>query len=152
MSKKKLLRLPRPSKTMSYFTSHDCGGIDGSSNRQAIIAESSHLIDMGAGVGMVMWHAGVAACAAKPPDGVEHNPVLVKIAERIASEVIRKAPDGAVWEGWPSKQVAVQDLLAGWIGFLLSSFSPLISACQWDMQAPAAWPTPEEETMWCAMS
>ena len=77
-------------------------------------AESSRLIDMGAGVGKVMWHAGVAACTVSPPDGVESNPRLVKIAERIANEVVRKAPDGAVWKGWPSDQVAINELLEDW--------------------------------------
>lgn len=71
-------------------------------------AESSHLIDMGAGVGKAMWHAGVAACCVSAPDGVESNPGLVKLAQWIADQVIRKAPEGAVWKHWSSKQVSFQ--------------------------------------------
>ena len=71
------------------------------------LVESSHLIDMGAGVGKTMWHAGVAACTVSPPDGVEINQRLVQEAERIATEVIRSAPDDALWKDWSPNQVSL---------------------------------------------
>ena len=94
------------------------------------LAESSHFVDMGAGVGKVMWHAGVAACTVTPPEGVENNPELVKIAERIAKNVIEKASEDAVWKGWSSKfQVRVGKQAEDWISFFPALLASLGTRC-----------------------
>lgn len=70
-------------------------------------AASSAFIDLGAGVGKVMWHAGVAAEMVNTPEGVEYSSELVDIADRIAAEVIGKAADNVCWKQWSMKQVMI---------------------------------------------